>query len=516
MNCKACGHALNQYGICPVCGWQDPSYGQQPSYNGQQIPYQQPYSGQQMYNQQPYNGQQMYSGQQMYNQQPYNGQQMYNQQSPYNGQQVYNQQMPYQQPQGSVPPTPAPKKKKKWPLFAGIGGCVVVLAIGIALIVTKRPIKDLTNDDSHTTTEQSTMSPTTEASVTEHPQQAEAGTKTVMIYMVGSDLESQYQAASTDIEEMLDSGYDESKMNVLIYTGGCSNWHNRDIPEDANSILKIENGALTELTSKDASNMGDPSNLTEFLNYGYTNYPAEQYDLILWNHGGGAFFGYGFDETTNDSLTLDELDQAFADSPFHDGNKLEFIGFDACLMANIETAHTLSPYANYMVASQESEPGCGWSYSFLADIETLQSGKDIGQKIVDSYMQDTTDYMNSMPFSYATICLSVLDLSQVETCEMALNDLFASVNKDFNESTYPQFSSMRKNSKEIAAAYSYTEGSYDVIDLGDYALHMKSIYPAESGALSDALNKLIVLRTAVRSEERRVGKECRSRWSPYH
>ena len=23
-------------------------------------------------------------------------------------------------------------------------------------------------------------------------------------------------------------------------------------------------------------------------------------------------------------------------------------------------------------------------------------------------------------------------------------------------------------------------------------------------------------RTAVRSEERRVGKECRSRWSPYH
>lgn len=55
------------------------------------------------------------------------------------------------------------------------------------------------------------MSPTTEASVTEHPQQAEAGTKTVMIYMVGSDLESQYQAASTDIEEMLDSGYDESK-----------------------------------------------------------------------------------------------------------------------------------------------------------------------------------------------------------------------------------------------------------------------------------------------------------------
>ena len=84
MNCKACGHALNQYGICPICGWQDPSYGQQSSYNGQQIPYQQPYGGQQMYNQQPYNGQQMYN-----QQQSYNGQQMYSGQ-PYNGQQMYN------------------------------------------------------------------------------------------------------------------------------------------------------------------------------------------------------------------------------------------------------------------------------------------------------------------------------------------------------------------------------------------------------------------------------------------
>ena len=28
--------------------------------------------------------------------------------------------------------------------------------------------------------------------------------------------------------------------------------------------------------------------------------------------------------------------------------------------------------------------------------------------------------------------------------------------------------------------------------------------------------KLKVYRMTVRSEERRVGKECRSRWSPYH
>lgn len=449
MYCNACGHILNANGVCPVCGWQAqqmPAPQQQPSYQ-QQIPYY------------------------------------------------------YQQPQRPTPPATVPKKKKKWPIGVGIFSCFVVLAIGIALIVRNNPVKDLTQD-ANTTTEQSTDHPTTQsttASTTEQ-QIAQTGTKTIMIYMVGSDLESENKAASADIEEMLSSGYDESSMNVLLYTGGCSKWHNQDIPEDSNTILKIEGGTLKELTSKDASNMGDPANLTEFLNYGYDNYPAEQYDLILWNHGGGAFFGYGYDETTGDSLTLAEMNQAFKDSPFHNDNKLEFIGFDACLMANIETAHTLSPYANYMVASQESEPGSGWHYSFFSDIGHIQDGKEIGKVIVDSYMEETTDYINSIPFAYTPISLSVLDLSCVDSCETALNDLFSVVSNDLNESSYARFSSIRKNSKEIAAMYSYAEGSYDVIDLADYALHLKQTYPDKSAALSDALNNLIVYADANESK----------------
>ena len=36
------------------------------------------------------------------------------------------------------------------------------------------------------------------------------------------------------------------------------------------------------------------------------------------------------------------------------------------------------------------------------------------------------------------------------------------------------------------------------------------------GALADYVDKRMMLRLTERSEERRVGKECRSRWSPYH
>ena len=48
--------------------------------------------------------------------------------------------------------------------------------------------------------------------------------------------------------------------------------------------------------------------------------------------------------------------------------------------------------------------------------------------------------------------------------------------------------------------------------IGDPELKIAKLYgmlPAESGNTSKG-------RTAARSEERRVGKECRSRWSPYH
>ena len=36
------------------------------------------------------------------------------------------------------------------------------------------------------------------------------------------------------------------------------------------------------------------------------------------------------------------------------------------------------------------------------------------------------------------------------------------------------------------------------------------------GILANHCNAVIAVIPGVRSEERRVGKECRSRWSPYH
>src|ERR1039457_4135125 len=50
----------------------------------------------------------------------------------------------------------------------------------------------------------------------------------------------------------------------------------------------------------------------------------------------------------------------------------------------------------------------------------------------------------------------------------------------------------------------------------DFALHCGYLKPDKHAKLRDHYDHICRQLTNMRSEERRVGKECRSRWSPYH
>lgn len=233
-------------------------------------------------------------------------------------------------------------------------------------------------------------------------------TVTIMVYMCGTDLESRYGMATKDLNEMLNAGISD-KINLIVETGGCSRWQNSLMSNSVNQIYKVQaNGLVTLKKDFGKKSMTDPKNLSEFIRFCAEEYPADRYALIMWDHGGGSVSGYGYDETmkSRGSMTLDRFGTALEDG----GVKFDFIGFDACLMATIETCIVCEPYADYLIASEETEPGVGWYYTeWLKELSSNTSTATVklGKKIVDTFTEECS---RKVPSDKTT--LSVIDLAE--------------------------------------------------------------------------------------------------------
>ncbi len=244
---------------------------------------------------------------------------------------------------------------------------------------------------------------------------------TVMIYMVGSNLESQGGEATTNLLSLLSVDLPDA-VNVVIYTGGTSQWQNDTISAAHNQIWHVEAGELVLDESIDAQSMGDSRTLAAFIDYAQSQYPAQKKALFMWNHGGGSIMGFGEDELFDgDGLYLAELSDAFALAS--DGQKFDVVGFDACLMASVETACVLAPYADYLVASEEIEPGGGWNYEYTygqlaqnPDMTGLELGTAVTDGYYDKYARTTME---------GIVTCSVIDLGRIPALEDAMSMFFA-------------------------------------------------------------------------------------------
>ena len=229
--------------------------------------------------------------------------------------------------------------------------------------------------------------------------------RTIFIYMCGSNLETKNGAAGKNIDELLAADIGDD-LNIVIETGGAAEWKSHGIKSDVLSRYEVRDGKLKLIETRKNASMGEAKTLSDFLSWGRKRYQSEHNVLILWDHGSGPVNGVCFDENYRfDPLTLTELKSALDDAGLD--RKYDLIGFDACLMANIETASVVSEHADYMVASEEIEPPGGWDYKALA--EAFASGTDgleLGKVICDSYMEKSRSAGKD---HYAT--LSVFDLS---------------------------------------------------------------------------------------------------------
>src|SRR3546814_743582 len=117
-------------------------------------------------------------------------------------------------------------------------------------------------------------------------------------------------------------------------------------------VLEIGAGEAAEVADMGDVNTGDPQVLADFITQGIADYPAANYALVISDHG-ASWPGVGGDESTeHDSLTLDEIESAIAGGLEASGvEKLDLLGFDACLMATYEVASVLAPHADRMLAS---------------------------------------------------------------------------------------------------------------------------------------------------------------------
>ena len=112
--------------------------------------------------------------------------------------------------------------------------------------------------------------------------------RTIMVYMSGSNLETESGIATADLESIVPSSVDLNITNVVVYTGGTQKWHNNYASSTENSILKLTSDGFVKVQSDAQVNMGDASTFQTFLNYAYQNYKADRYDLIIYDHGLGA------------------------------------------------------------------------------------------------------------------------------------------------------------------------------------------------------------------------------------
>jgi Clostripain family. len=310
---------------------------------------------------------------------------------------------------------------------------------------------------------------------------------TVMIYLNGSDLESENGQASQNLNSLLSVQLPEN-IRVLVFTGGTAKWQNAVISPNCNQIWLVQDGELVLLESYDSKSIGSSSTLSQFIEYGQAYAPYDSKALIFWDHGAGSVIGFGSDELFNyDGLYLYEMADAMEKS--YDGTPFDLIGFDACLMASVETACVFAPYAEVLVASEEVEPGSGWDYrSFFNQLalDPSMTGEELGIAITDTYYDR---YQNTPTEGYITC--SVIDLEVMPELEASLGEFSRGLSSIIMQPVVMETLSAARQNTESYGEEPDTV-SFDMVDLYHFVGRQTSAGAAATEKLKSAIEQAIV------------------------
>ncbi len=253
-----------------------------------------------------------------------------------------------------------------------------------------------------------------------------SGNWTVLVYLdADNDLEN---AAINNFNQMESFGSTKN-VKVIVQIDRAAGYDtSNDDWTDTRRYLITRNSNASTITSVRLDDtplgeldMADPDNLKDFVDWGVSNFPAEHYCLIIWDHGNGwsvrstasKYKAVVSDDTSGTIMNVTDLPAALADV------HIDVLAFDACLMQQLEVAYELKDSVDYMVGSSAPEPSPGYNYAtLLSDMNACTTSAALCKVIVSDYVKTYPDYTG--------ITQSAVDLGKISAVADAV-DNFADV-----------------------------------------------------------------------------------------
>lgn len=335
---------------------------------------------------------------------------------------------------------------------------------------------------------------------------------TFMVYMAAdNNLEG---GAEIDIMELEMSGStDEVNFVVQIDRSGNYSGNTQLKWSGAQRYYITKSGDPHRVTSEPVDKLGNvdmaaSETLLDFVAWASENYPAERYAIILWNHGTGwkeiqpsfseefayqptpgmeaamqnITFNISYDETSKTSMNIPSLHKTLAEASNIIGQKIDLLGFDACLMQMLEVGWAAKPFVKYQVGSPDLEPEKGWPYDMIAERLVANPGmgpEELGKVITESYR---LSYSGGSQGNTAVV-LSLMNLEKLDSFKQNLDEFCDSARQNI------RYIDIIETARNDALKYSYG----DYIDLGHF-LGLLSDTNANSAIKSSAKRLLTTLR----------------------
>lgn len=314
-----------------------------------------------------------------------------------------------------------------------------------------------------------------------------------------------YRFGLEDLNEM-EAGLNSDRVNVIVLFDGAKKGDSavlrikRD-PKGMNTTLVsevLDDGGELIPPSREI-NSGDPALSAKFANWAFSRFPARRTMMAFWDHGNGIFEGrrdfitkgWGWDDSGTHMNTRD-LGPILSAGASALGRPVDIVGFDACLMAHVEMAYQAKGVANYLVASEELEPGAGWDYQgWLKAVSANPAAgpEQVGGALVDtmvrSYLPGGSQNSGSRQTS-ATLSLT------------NINALTQGLVPAVNELSQAMIESLPADKAKLVDVRGRTAtfDNRDCADLGHF-LHLLKSAPVSPAVQAAAQNVEVARRQAV-------------------